>query len=386
MFRSDGMKILQVAPYFYPYIGGQERYVKSLAKMLVRRGNEVEVLTSKFLGGKRCEVIEGARVRRFNFFCRPLNNPISLSPLFYLTRHCRDFDIIHCHNEHALLSQYCAFVRSYLEVPLIVTCHGQLRFDHFAKDFAEHAYNKTLGRKLLTRADRVVTISGSDREYVCSLGVPEEKAEVIPNGVDLTEFTLQNNFGQGHGTIFEGKHIVLFVGPLIRRKGPHVLIKAIPAIVKKWPNVIFVLVGEGSSKEEALKLVRELKVEKNTCFTGRVSERRMYDLYRRCDMFVLPSFSEALPYTILDAFVFSKPAISTLIPCVRDHLKGSALLIPPGNSEALANAVIRLLEDKKLAKELGMKGRHLVETKFRWDLVVDMYLKVYNEALNDLQS
>lgn len=375
------MKILQVTPYFHPYIGGQERYVRSLARALVNHGHTVQVFTSNFPKSKKNETIDGIKVRRFDFLCKPLNNPISPMLLFHLIKHIRDFDLIHCHNEHAAVSQYCALTKSHLKLPLIITCHGQLKFDHPAKDLVEHAYRKTLGAILLRRADRVITISDSDRKYVHSFDVPLERIRVIPNGVDLTQYSHQK-FNLQEEMAFEGKRVILFVGPLIKRKGPHVLVQAIPAIIEEDPDVVFVFAGKGNFKEEVERLSQTLHVEKYTRFLGYVPEKQLHSLYQRSEALVLPSFSEALAYTILDAFVFSKPVVSSLIPCIRDYLSDTALLVQPGDSKALGKAVLRLLNNRKLAKELGAKGRRLVETRFTWDAVVNKVEGIYHEVLN----
>ncbi len=375
------MRILQVSPYFYPYIGGQERYVRNLGRALVDRGHTVEILTSNFPKSEKCETIEGMQVKRFNFLCNPLNNPLSPTLLFHLIRRCRDFDIIHCHNEHAIVSQYCALARSYLKFPLIVSCHGQLRFDNAAKNLIESAYSSTLGLRLLRKADKIITMSDSDREYVHSLGTPIEKIRLIPNGVDLARYNFQKKNPRKRA-LFEGNRIVLFVGPLLRRKGPHVLVEAIPLIIEEHPDVVFVFVGEGDYKEEVKKLSRKLHVTNYTYFTGKIPEDQLHYLYHRSHIFVLPSFSEGLPYTILDALAFSKPIVSTLIPGIMDHLNGSTLLVPPGESKALACAVIRILSDEKLARELGTRGRHLIETRFSWDVIIEKVLDVYHEVLN----
>ena len=375
------MRILQVSPYFHPYVGGQERYVRSLGRALVNRGHVVEVFTSNFPKRKKYEVIDGIQIRRFNFLCRPLNNPITPTLLLHLMRHYKDFDIIHCHNEHAAVSQYCALAKSYSKIPLIVTCHGQLKFDHFAKDLIERLYSRSLGMRLLRKVDKVITISHSDNKYVHSLGVPIEKIRVIPNGVDLVGYNFLHN-DPPKRLAFKGKQVVLFVGPLLKRKGPQVLIQAIPLIIEEYPDAVFVFVGGGNYKEEVEKLSRILNVKKYTYFMGYVPEEQLHYLYQRSDICVLPSFSEALSYSVLDAFTFSKPVVSTLIPCIKDYLSESAFLVPPGDFEALASALVRLLNDKKLAKELGARGRRLVETRFRWDIVVDRILQVYYEVLN----
>jgi len=376
------MKILQVSPYFYPYVGGQERYVRSLGRALVERGHSVDVVTSNFPRTKELEVIDGMLVRRFGFFSRPLNNPLSPKLFVYLRKHYGDFDIIHCHNEHAAVTFYCSLASSQWNGPFVVTCHGQLRFDSIPKDTIERMYSKTFASFLLRKAARIMTISGSDRSYIASLRIPREKIEVIPNGVELANYDL------GHCECpaefsFDGKQVVLFVGPILKRKGPHVLIQAIPSIVKQKKDVVFVFAGRGSFKEEAQELSKELDLENYAYFTGYVSEEKLRHLYRRSDIFCLPSFSEALSYTILDALAFSKPVISTSIPCITDYLAGTALLVQPGNPEELADALLSLLTNRKLRRDLGLKGRRLVESQFRWESVVDRILETYHKALNN---
>jgi glycosyltransferase involved in cell wall biosynthesis len=143
-----------------------------------------------------------------------------------------------------------------------------------------------------------------------------------------------------------------------------------------------VFVGGGNFKEESEKLSRNSHLEKYTYFVGYVPEGQLRYLYQRSDIFVLPSFSEGFPYTVLDAMVFSKPIVSTLLPVFEEYLSGSAFLVPPGDFKALAQAVVSLLGDGNLARELGERGRRLVETQFSWDVVVRKVLDVYSEVLN----
>lgn len=373
------MKILQVAPYFYPYVGGQERYVKNLAMALAARGHEVKVFTSNYPKSKKYEVIQGVEIRRFEILCRPFNNPISPTLFFNIIKYCKDFDIIHCHNEHALVSQYCLLAKLNYGIPLIITCHGQLRFNHPLKDLIERMYSKTFGAVLLRWADRVITISQSDKKYIQSLGVPLENIRIIPNGVN-PNFYCSKQLDLPEDLVFKGK-IILFVGPVIKRKGPHILIQAIPHIVKKYPNVAFIFAGDGDFRYEAERLSNLLHVEKWTHFLGYLTQEQLYALYKHCDILVLPSFSEALSYTILDAFAFSKPVVSTQIPCIEDYLSDIALLVPPGDYKALAEAILHLLNNPELAKELGEKGKKMVETNFRWDIVTSKIEEVYTEVL-----
>jgi glycosyltransferase involved in cell wall biosynthesis len=372
------LKILQVSPFFYPFVGGQERYVRSLGRSLVKLGHDVVVLTSNFPKGRRHEVVDGMDVYRFSMISKPLGNPIAPNVFFNAVKWGNKFDVVHVHNEHSFLSNICVLAKACCNSPLIVSCHGQLEFNQPMKDLIVRAYDKTFGALVFNHADRIITISEADKRYVASLGISVDKINVIPNGIELSEDRAIE--GNPRGFDFEGKQVVLFVGPIIRRKGPHILIQAIPKIVEDFENLVFLFVGGGTFKPEAQRLAKKLGVEDYTYFTGFISDHEVAYAYQQSDIVALPSFSEALSYSILDAFAFSKPVVSTSTPCITEYLNDSVLLVPLGDVEALASAIELLLTNNKLAKELGEKGRRLVETRFIWDFVVEEILEVYHEV------
>ncbi len=376
------MKILQVTPLYSPYVGGQERYVRSLTRGLVERGHEVEILTSDLGGNTRNDRVDGVKVNKVKVYCRPLNNPLSSECFEFLLRHASDYDIIHTHNEHSMHSMWCALSGLKTRMPFVITCHGQLRFASRAKDLFERVYSKSVASWLLRKAAAIVTISPSDKNYIRSIGgVPSGKVHVIPNGINANAYDGMASACSGKWD-FGGKRMVLFVGPIIKRKGPHILLQAIPQVLKHVNDVTFVFVGGGDFRETAASLAKSLDIEGNVKFTGCISDKQMYELYNECNLFVLPSYSEALPYTILDAFAFSKPVVSTQIACVTDHLKGFAVLVPPGDFSALADSIIMFLKNPEIAKEYGLKGRKLIETRFCWDSVVNAYVEIYKTALS----
>ena len=339
----------------------------------------MEVVSSDFPKSVECEIREGVKIHRFATTARLLNNPICPGLLHFLLKHSRDFDIIHAHNEHAMSSLFCGLVRKSATFPLILTHHGQLKFASPLKDVIERAYSRSIGSGILRRADRIVTLSNSERLYVHSLGVPLNRITVIPNGVELSRYDLQMNFSDPQNIV--GKRVVLFVGPLIRRKGPHVLVRAIPLILEKNPDVVVIFVGEGDARKEAETLCRSLHVEDRVLFAGRVSDEWLLYLYRRSDVFVLPSFSEGFPYAIMDALAFSKPVVSTKIPSIAESLNDAALLVSPGNHKELAEAIVTLLNNAELAKEIGAKGRALLEKRYRLQHSVQKVLDIYGEVM-----
>ena len=375
------MRILQISPHFHPFVGGQERYVRCLGRALADLGHEVVVFTSNFPKSKKHEVIDGMEVYRFDILLQPLRNPVTPGMFSFIIKKCGDFDVTHVHNEHSFVSNLCTLVKTYFKIPLVVSCHGQLNFDRYAKDLIERFYSKTLGTMVFKQADRIIAISNSDKEYISSLGVSPNKISVIPNGIDLSKYHNPMPVGSTEFD-FEGKKVILFVGPIIRRKGPHILIESISKIVKDFPNVVFLFVGGGDFKKETEKMAQNLHIEEYTHFTGPISNLKLAQAYQRSDVFVLPSFSEALSYSILDAYAFSKPVVSTLTPCVSEYLNDTALLVPTGDVDALASAIKLLLMDEKLAKKFGEKGKKLVETCFTWEAVVKKILEIYDEVAN----
>jgi len=97
------MKILQVCPYFYPFLAGQEQYVLQLSKKLLKYGENMDVYTSNYSNLKDFEIIDGINVHRFDMIAAPLNNPISIKFLGIFHK-LKSFDIIHIHNEHSFFS------------------------------------------------------------------------------------------------------------------------------------------------------------------------------------------------------------------------------------------------------------------------------------------
>lgn len=379
------MNILQIAPYFFPYQGGQERYIYYLSKELIKRGHKITIVTSNYPETKKFEEFEGINIIRHKCLFRPLRNPISPSILMEFNR-LDNFDIIHAHNEHSFSSNIAVFFKYYTKKPLIITCHGQLRFNNDINDYFESKYNRSIGRLIFNSSDRIIALSQSDKKYVSSINIDSNKINIIPNAIDFLKFSKEissinynffvNKYKLGN------KKVVLFVGSIIKRKGIEYLLKAIPDVIIQNDDVIFLFVGDGDYLEKAAHQVKDLNINENVIFTGIISDQELICAYKSSDIFVLPSISEGMPTTILEAFALSKPVISTDIPGVRDYFQNYAVLVPPHDSKALSTAIKNLLNDAYLAKDLGLKGRQFVESKFSWEKITNQIEKIYYELIN----
>ncbi|MEA3202048.1 MAG: hypothetical protein QOE90_3476 [Thermoplasmata archaeon] len=379
------MKILQVNPYYAPYLGGQERHVQTLARKLKERGHEVVVLTSNYPKSAPEETIEGIRVVRVPVYGRILRNPIA--PGF--ARHKDLFawaDVVHVHNEHGLSANLAAYLGPRVKRPMVLTCHGQLKFLSPLADAFERGYSRSLGAWTLKRMARVIALSPTDAKYLDGLGVAPGKIRVVPNAI---EFPPQpspvdvEEFRKKHG--LAGKEVILFVGPILARKAPDLLLAQLPRILAERPNVVAVLVGGGADLDKMRARAREMGLERHAIFTGRVSERDLYAAFHAANVLAVTSKSEGLPTVMLESLHLGLPMVASDLPAIQDWFSDVALLRDPG-SPAFADALCRLLADPAERERMRERGRAYVHERFGWDRTVEDVLAVYEEAQRGAMS
>lgn len=373
------MKVVQVAPYYPPYPGGQERHVANLSRHLARRGHEVTVLTSNHPAGAADETRDGIRVVRVPLRGRVLRNPL-VKGMDAHRRLLEEADVVHMHNEHAYTSWVASRMLAGGPVPQVLTCHGQLRFGNAALDAVERAYNATVGAGILKRMDRVVALSPTDEAYLQGLGVDPARTTVVPNALEpparapaeaVRAFRDKNGLGEAP--------LLLFVGPLLRRKAPQLLVKALPAVLARHPGAKAVFLGEGDALPECRRLVLRHGLGASVVFPGRVPRDDLYAAYQGAAAFVITSSSEGLPTTLLEALALGTPAVVSDLPAIADWFSDTTALVDP-RTPALAEAVSAILADPEAARAKAKRGMDLVATRFSWDTVVQEVLATYAAA------
>ncbi|MCD4664757.1 MAG: glycosyltransferase family 4 protein, partial [Bacteroidales bacterium] len=246
------------------------------------------IITYNYPRGKSFDKIGVITLERNNDLVRLLRNPITPG-LFKIKDYTQDFDIVHVHNEHSFSAMVAAFLKSKNNFPLILTNHGQLRFDSFFADLVEKIYAKSIGKIIFRRADRIVALSLSDANYISSFGKKCEKISILPNAIDSTEFA---SYADKQNTDFlkkyklDGKKIVLFVGQIIQRKGVKYLMRSISYVINEFPNnnVLFLIVGKGDFSEKAKEIVRSLNIGDSVLFTGEISFDELVQAYMSADV------------------------------------------------------------------------------------------------------
>lgn len=283
-----------------------------------------------------------------------------------------DVHVLHPHGYKADLYALAAASRN--RVPLLATTHNWP-----SKLLSMRAY-AILDRLALRAFDKVIVVSDAVADILRHSGMAAEKVAMIPNGVDLDRFRsavpkLRNEIGLAHNPV------VGFVGRLVPDKGGALLVRAAQHVLTIHPNTTFVLVGEGPAHQEWKALAGELGIDKQVIFVGARDD--MPEVYASFDMVVLPSLIEALPMCLLEAMAAGKPVIATRVGAVPRLVveAQTGLLLEPGDVSALAQAILRLLENPDMACQLGENGRAHVARHFSAEVMAKSYIEMYEQVL-----
>jgi Glycosyltransferase len=178
--------------------------------------------------------------------------------------------------------------------------------------------------------------------------------------------------------------VILFVGALAEYKGVNYLIRAFEIVNKAGKGAFLIIIGSGSMRKSLEEQVKASGLSEKVLFTGYVDDEEMPYFYWASDVFVLPSVSEKEGFGIvqLEAMASCKPVISSDLPGVRDvDPDGVATIhIAPANTEALADAILKLLSNPDLATSMGERGKALVMERYTWDIVAKATERIYKEV------
>lgn len=164
-------------------------------------------------------------------------------------------------------------------------------------------------------------------------------------------------------------HQIATTARLTAWKGVDGLIKATAILKKQYPDIRCVVAGEGPEMENLIALAKELDVEKEVTFLGKISRAETWQLRKNSEVYVLNSTYEGLPHTVLTSFAAEIPTVATNIPGTNEAVyhEKTGLLVEAENPEEVAIAVARLFEDIPLQKTLVQNGKKLLEGKFSWE-------------------
>jgi glycosyltransferase involved in cell wall biosynthesis len=252
---------------------------------------------------------------------------------------------------------------------------GLVRLPGHAASFAYH--HLAWERPLLRRCDAVIAVSDEVRRSVVRwLGVPRERIDVVPNGVDVDAFardagaraSLRHRLG-----IAPHARLLLFLSSVTRDKGLDVLLRALPRVLATQPDARLVVAGGGDHLDEARALTARLGLAGVVTFAGQVPHDETVAYFSACDAFVLPTLrQEGMPFAILEAMAARAPVVASRIGGVPSAVNDgeTGLLVRPGDVNDLARAVLRVLDEPALAARLAQRARERATEAFSVDVMV----------------
>jgi glycosyltransferase involved in cell wall biosynthesis len=360
------MKILEVSDS-RTWSGGTQQ-VLLLCQELSRRGEDVTLVTNTETELEKRATAAGLKVK-----------PIRMRQDYDLLAawKIRDlileekFDIIHAHHPTAHAISLLAAKLSGIP-SLIVT--RRVIFKIKNNPFSKWKYQSS-------RINRYVAVCQAVKQLLEDYGVNHGRVEVIPSAVDLLRFNLNQDreTARKRWGILKENIVVGTVGNNSWFKGYPYLLEAAIIVTGKHPQTKFFFCGKGT--EQLFGQTQELGLEKNIILSGFRTD--IPDILACFDIFVLPSLQEGIATAGIEAMASGLPLIGTQVGGIPDIVsKENGSLVPPGNPQALAEAILKLIENPILAENLGLAGRRIAEQRFSKEKVAGQILELYQDSLN----
>lgn len=380
------MKVVVVAPYFYPRVGGVEVYTLNIARQLAEIGWEVVIITTGVRRSGSPEYLDGMRIYRLKTALTVSNTPIGLCWRRQLKRIFRaeQPDLINAHTPVPYLADIAQ--RSAGSIPVVLTYHNDLDKDSLLAKIVVRLAHFAIIRRTLSGSARIIATSEfyvRDSKY---LEPHRAKIRIVSPGVDVRRFHPGVQVGTELAERFADTRVILFVGSVnkaLQHKGLDVLINAFARINAETANTRLVVVGTGDGTGIYKSLAFSARIAEKVVFTGYVSDDELAQYYRLATVLALPSTnrSEGFGMVYIEAGAVGIPVVGCKVGgvpyAVTDNETG--LLAEPNSVESLHGALRRILDDHSLAQRLGAAGAERAAAQFGWRLLGERTDRIFRE-------
>jgi glycosyltransferase involved in cell wall biosynthesis len=358
------MRIAQVAPSFYPQIGGVETHVRRLAQGCAEAGEQLTVITHQIGPAPAEEWIGKIRVLRFPLAVSSRNYPVSPAMFRYLKSHTADFDVVHGHNYHSIVGHAALNSR----LPFVFTPHYNATGHTWFRTRLHRVYRR-FGTRQFAAAAVVICVSDAEREQLIR-DFPDAAAKMvtIPNG---TEPRLS---ASGQKAIQTNTPVLLTVGRLERYKNVDLVINAFRALPCE---ATLVVVGDGPDRARLERHVRAIGPGWPIHFTGRVPAPMLDDLFAQASVVTSASDHEAFGLTLAEGLASGARVVASAIPAHADLARRAGAgplvaLVDSRNTRQFSDQLeASLLADRIHAGEVKLPS---------WMDVVEETLELYSRV------
>lgn len=373
-----------ITPSYAPIVGGTEVAVENLTINLNKQGIPTDIMTFNMddrwnpKWEWKIEEKEGFKIYKVpavNIFPK-IHIPNFISYLFRLTvfpdykfrNIFTEYDILHFHDEVDISFSLFSLL---MDKPKIFHIHT------LQETFQTYKYN-LISRNILKSHALHITASHSNEVLMDYLGA--DWVEVLPNGVDSSKFNYNLDEGESN--------LILFVGRFERRKGIHVLLDSLKYL--KNPVKLVIIAPEIDNEyfnEIMIRIAEENKNKKHAIlYLGSLSQGEIVKWQHKATLLACPSLTEDFGMVIVEAMSCGTPVIASQLGGITDIIDDgeNGLLVPGGNPEKLAEAVMYLLGDENLQMTLAHEARKKVEKEYTWDAVVRKLRDIYVKLLDNV--
>jgi glycosyltransferase involved in cell wall biosynthesis len=379
--RGGTLKVLFIN-YEFPPIGGgggnANAYI--FAEFAKQVGIEIDCVTSSI--GTKDEIHEyskNIRLHRLAVGKKKLHFWTQREVMLFLWRAQRysnrlvdkkRFDV--CHAFFGFPSGYVAYLQR-KRLPYLVSLRGSDVPGFNPRFSKQYVLLKPIFRQIWKNAGRVIANSAGLRDLAHDF-MPELDIGIVPNGVNTDEFRAASFEMREPGRI-------LCVSRLIERKGVQHLLEAMPAIVQEVANAKLTIVGEGDLAEKLQRRSKSLRIQDRVEFLGHIPHSDLPSWYRKAQLFVQPSYYEGMSNTVLEAMASGLPLIVSAEGGQEELMRENSRIVPYGDPESLATAVIMTLSDATGMKAMSSRSREIA-LDYSWSTVAESYRQVY-DAIQD---
>jgi glycosyltransferase involved in cell wall biosynthesis len=360
------VRIALVLASFVP--GGTERQMTELICRLDRSRFAVHTVCFR-REGLWLPKVEAAAGTPIEFPLRSLQKPAVVGLARCFARWCRDQQIA--------LVQTCDLYANIFALPAAALARVPVRIGsrRGIVNPARRAGLGTLQRAAYAFAHRVVANSHAAVECLRRERVPACRIQMIANGIDCDTFDPAPHR--------ERRRVITTVANLRPGKGHEVLLRAARRVIARVPDVRFELVGDGELRPALERLAADLEVSRHVAFLG-----HRHDVPTRLahsDLFAFPSFMESSPNGVIEAMAARLPVVATNVGGIPEMIENgrNGLLVPAGNDQALAEALLRLIDRPHEAAALADAARQTIETRYSIDRMVSDFEALYMRELMD---
>lgn len=361
-------KITHVTRYAYPHIGGIEAVISQINESLPNEDFEKEVLCCS--NTEKSSFENGVKYNRCKFLFEFAANTISPEFIWKLSR--VNTDILHYHMPF-IFAVIAHFIARPKYKKLYITYHGAIvGYDKVMKPFwGIYKYFYKL-------ADQIHVLSPDIINSDPILSENKDKCEIVPFGIDL-ELDFNQKDVDKIIEQYNNKKIILAIGRLVKFKGFQYIIDA----MKQVDDAVLLIMGNGPLMENFKNYINENQLKSKVFLLGAISDKITKNNYiKACDIFILSSIrkSESFGIVQLEAMKYGKPVINTNLGTGVNYVSihnETGLTVEPKNSDVLANAINKLLNDDKLRQEYGNKARKRIQQLFDIKQINQEYNKLY---------